>query len=86
MKRTIAFMGLVTAALFAHPQTLTVVNYSDYPIYETGITLTQEQVGQAPMRFKRSDTGKSVPTFKDGAGLARVILDLQPKSRVILVS
>ncbi|MEI7946204.1 MAG: glycoside hydrolase family 98 domain-containing protein [bacterium] len=85
MKRTIAFMGLVTAALFAHPQTLTVVNYSEYPIYETGITLTQEQVGQTPLRFKRSDTGKSVTTFKDGAGLVRVILDMQPKSQVKLI-
>ena len=85
MKMLIVFMGFVTAALFAHPQTLTAVNYSDYPIYETGITLTQEQIGQTPVRFKRTDTGKSVPTFKDEAGLVRVILDVQPKSQVKLI-
>jgi hypothetical protein len=49
----VGFCGLMMSQ--AHAQKITAVNYSDYPIFATGITLTQEQVGQTPVRFKRSD-------------------------------
>lgn len=87
MNRKMMLASLIGALISqAQAQKLTAVNYSEYPIYSTGITLAEAQVGQKPVRFKRMDTGKSVTTFRDPEGLVRVILDMQPKSKVDLVA